>query len=168
MERYDERGRKIGEQKLGQGFRIRSYQRIGGVNGGIFKNSVRPNAFVSICTRIKPDGTVETAIHRRNIEKDRARERNRRHERKADVLRFLGERCACPGECAESLFEFMTVDHIGGNGTRDRSSDGWFSQFYFRLLQDKDAKSKYRTLCMNCNFAIGKYGYCPHERRKLN
>jgi hypothetical protein len=24
----------------------------------------------------------------------------------------------------------------------------------------------YRVLCMNCNFALGHSGYCPHQRRR--
>lgn len=100
------------------------------------------------------------------------RERNREHvrdlaeynriKRKLEVLAELGEVCAC---CGNDDFEFLTVDHINGGGHQHRTVVGIGGNFYNAVLRDPDAKSKYRVLCMNCNFALGMYGRCPHKEK---
>jgi hypothetical protein len=72
-------------------------------------------------------------------------------------------RCACPG-CVEETIEFLSIDHIGGGGTRHRvhlKRSG--SEFYAWLIEHKFPPG-YRVLCHNCNHSYGSYGYCPHTR----
>lgn len=36
---------------------------------------------------------------------------------------------------------------------------------YFKWLRDNNFPDEYRILCMNCNFSLGRFGYCPHKHR---
>lgn len=80
---------------------------------------------------------------------------------KLAVIEAYGAKCAC---CAETLFEFLTIDHIHNDGRRDRLNGIYGLKFYRWLLRNGCPKDRFRLLCMNCNFARGKFGYCPHER----
>ena len=74
-------------------------------------------------------------------------------------------KCAC---CPEKYIEFLTIDHINGNGNQHRreiKAAGQYLKFYGWLIRNNFPEG-YRVLCMNCNFARGKYGYCPHERNE--
>lgn len=76
--------------------------------------------------------------------------------------------CVC---CGEDHHEFLSLDHIYGDGHLERKklSNGQPSKrksnqnIFYRLRKQGFPKGRHRTLCMNCNFARGKYGYCPHE-----
>jgi hypothetical protein len=72
--------------------------------------------------------------------------------------------CACPG-CGESRFEFLTIDHINGNGNKHRKITGRGSHFYLWLARN-NFPDGFRVLCYNCNCSRGHLGYCPHEREK--
>jgi len=65
--------------------------------------------------------------------------------------------CAC---CGETHMEFLSIDHIHGGGRQDRIKRGF--NLYGRLKRDGFPQG-FRVLCMNCNFAIGHFGKCPHE-----
>jgi hypothetical protein len=83
-----------------------------------------------------------------------------RHE----VLIAYGGKCAC---CEETAKEFLAIDHINGDGYRQRKEKGIYgSTMYAWLKRNKFPKDNYRLLCHNCNQAKGIYGYCPHERVK--
>lgn len=90
-----------------------------------------------------------------------------RRLRKA-VIEAYGGKCACCGEAHE---EFLSIDHINGNGSRHRKSLSKrgaksATPFYLWLKRNGFPKDEYRCLCMNCNFARGYRGYCPHERER--
>jgi hypothetical protein len=66
-------------------------------------------------------------------------------------------KCAC---CGETRLEFLALDHINGGGSRHAK------EINFKLarwLKSQGYPDGYRVLCHNCNFALGHYGYCPHE-----
>jgi hypothetical protein len=86
-----------------------------------------------------------------------AKKRQRRN--KELVIAAYGGKCFC---CGETLFEVLTIDHIKGNGRADRKGRGG-SAFYAWLVRNNFPKDEYRLACMNCNFAIGIYGHCPHK-----
>lgn len=76
---------------------------------------------------------------------------------------YGGPRCVC---CRIATVEFLTIDHIEGGGLAHRRQlrrDGY--SLYGWLRQNQYPKG-YRVLCMNCNFARGHFGYCPHEERR--
>lgn len=70
-------------------------------------------------------------------------------------------KCVC---CGENHIEFLTIDHIDGGGNKHRKKIGLKCGVSFnRWLIRNGFPSGFRVLCMNCNFSIGHYGYCPHN-----
>ena len=69
--------------------------------------------------------------------------------------------CAC---CGEDLFEFLTIDHINGDGAAHRRELG--TDAIYAWLKREGYPEGFRVLCINCNFAMGLYGYCPHQQEK--
>lgn len=65
--------------------------------------------------------------------------------------------CAC---CHATELEFLTFDHINGGGSQHRKTVkdmAWW-------LNKEGFPPGFRVLCLNCNGALGFYGYCPHQR----
>lgn len=88
---------------------------------------------------------------------------NIRYNRKVklEVLTHYGgnpPRCAC---CGEEAIEFLSIDHIIGGGNKARRELNRPNLYGY--LKTHNYPLGYRVLCMNCNFAIGHYGYCPHQ-----
>jgi hypothetical protein len=79
-------------------------------------------------------------------------------ELKKRVIAAYGGKCVC---CSCAVFEFLTIDHIHGDGRKDRAVHRG-AGFYSWLEKNGFPTAHYRLLCMNCNFAIGIYGACPH------
>jgi hypothetical protein len=82
-----------------------------------------------------------------------------RVRRRWKVLEHYGRgdvRCTC---CRDATLEFLTVDHIDGGGKRHRAEVGdVYSWAVMNGFPDG-----LRVLCMNCNWSLGVYGYCPHD-----
>lgn len=70
-------------------------------------------------------------------------------------------KCAC---CGEMHVEFLTFDHIEGNGRKHREEVGIGNSFY-RWLIKENFPDGLQILCYNCNCAIGHYGRCPHDNQ---
>ena len=70
--------------------------------------------------------------------------------------------CEC---CGETYLEFLTLDHKNGGGNKHRKQEGLEkgSATYWWIIHN-DFPEGFRVLCMNCNFSIGMYGYCPHNK----
>jgi hypothetical protein len=92
------------------------------------------------------------AAHRRQVGKIR----------KQALVHYSGDppKCQCP-HCPETLSEFLTIDHVGGGGNRHRIQIN--GRNIYRWLRINKYPPGFRVLCMNCNFSLGKYGYCPHD-----
>jgi hypothetical protein len=69
--------------------------------------------------------------------------------------------CAC---CEETRLEFLSIDHINGGGGKHIREIG---SNLARWLTKQGFPDGYRVLCHNCNFALGHYGYCPHQAGTL-
>ena len=105
---------------------------------------------------------VTTAEQKRRWKRD-----NREHVhqynldyRRKNRLRALdayGSVCQC---CGESRYEFLSIDHIDGNGKAHRKQIGGD---LYGWLRRNNYPVGFRTLCHNCNMAIGFYGACPHR-----
>jgi len=69
--------------------------------------------------------------------------------------------CAC---CGETYIEFLAIDHVDGGGTKHRKEikvNGGTG--FYQWLKQNNYPEGFRVLCHNCNFALGHYGYCPHN-----
>lgn len=82
---------------------------------------------------------------------------------RAECFSAYGAKCVC---CGEACPEFLTVDHTEGGGTKERRLLGRSGiSFYYHLKKEGWPQDGYRLLCMNCNFSLGRCGYCPHKGR---
>ena len=78
---------------------------------------------------------------------------------------YGGPICIC---CGETHMEFLSLDHIAGDGAeyrRQRARSG--GEHLYSDLKKLGYPRGYRVLCMNCNFALGHFGYCPHGNVKI-
>ncbi len=79
---------------------------------------------------------------------------------------YGGYICAC---CGETTREFLTIDHIDGNGNEHRRSIGIGkagSKFYY-WLKKNNYPSGFQILCFNCNCGRERNkGICPHKAAK--
>lgn len=100
-------------------------------------------------------------------EKRRAATRQWNADLRLDVLRHYSNgkmMCAC---CGETGLEFLTLDHIHGNGSQHRRellgnpSAGGMA-FYSKIRQ-QGFPSGLQVLCFNCNMAKRDLPHCPHE-----
>jgi len=96
--------------------------------------------------------------------REKFNENSRRYVAKIKKLVFdyYGRKCVC---CGETNQEFLSIDHINGNGNKHRReimSTGGYSTYLW--LVKNNFPEGFRTLCHNCNLSIGFYGYCPHQR----
>lgn len=119
---------------------------------------------------VKKNRERVNANRRRNYWKNRQRElaKMRKYYRryhtalKMAVLTHYGgnpPKCAC---CGEGHIEFLSVDHMSGDGKEDRAKHGT-SGFYRRLVRSNFPPG-FQILCLNCNFAKGHFRHCPHDR----
>jgi len=92
----------------------------------------------------------------RNLEKERAGGREKRRSLRLEVLTAYGNACAC---CGETTYEFLAIDHINGDGSRERK----ISPNTYSLIKRNGFPPGYRVLCHNCNQSLGSYGFCPHN-----
>ena len=103
--------------------------------------------------------------HRANRERIIKRQRNYRVKLRLEVLSHYsnGElKCDC---CGERQIEFLTIDHIKGDGAKHRKTIGATGGMKIYLWLRKQGYPKgYRVLCYNCNQSYGFYGYCPHKK----
>jgi 5-methylcytosine-specific restriction endonuclease McrA len=111
-------------------------------------------------TRAHPEQVKATnnAYHRRHRMERNAKDLARYHALTAEALRMLGSKCACPG-CEVSEPAFLTIDHIHGRpkGSRNQAlpeakASGW-------------DKTRFQTLCYNCNCAKRNRGFCPVHQK---
>jgi hypothetical protein len=102
-------------------------------------------------------------VYDRHADDVRARSRERARQAKLGVIAAYGGSCVC---CGETHPAFLTLDHINGGGTQLRKSGAMKSgkSLYEQLKREGYPKGELQLLCMNCNFAKGHWGYCPHER----
>jgi hypothetical protein len=92
---------------------------------------------------------------------------------------YGGARCSCKGcpERKNPIFEFLTLNHVGGGGTKHRRAlggkripGGGFSfggQHTYRWLRRKGFPPGYNVLCWNCQWGVHRNnGRCPHNTRR--
>ncbi len=75
---------------------------------------------------------------------------------------YGGPVCVC---CGETHIECLQLDHIDQNGSRHRREEPKARNLYIYLRQ-RGYPTGYRVLCVNCNFAFGHFGACPHQAER--
>ena len=93
--------------------------------------------------------------------------RQSRARTRLKLFETFGYQCNC---CGERNPNFLTLQHIeaGTNPYQRKRVDGKYtcgkiqSQVLAEAIRSGD-RSKYEVLCMNCNWAHGHYGECPHR-----
>lgn len=88
---------------------------------------------------------------------ERRKERTRKI--KDIILEHYGAVCVC---CGENIKEFLTIDHKNGGGCKHREEIG-FGYVFYKWVVDNGFPEDLQIMCMNCNFAKGSSGRCPHE-----
>ncbi len=120
------------------------------------------------CSRLSEPGRKSCAECRIREEGYEARSKdkiawNARQARRRYRVRVFeaygGVLCSC---CGEDRYEFLTMDHVDGGGAEHRRQDKRAKGDLYRWLTNNGFPPGFRVLCMNCNFALGYHGYCPH------
>ena len=81
---------------------------------------------------------------------------------------YGGPICHC---CGESHLECLSIDHINNDGATHRkelTGDARNGSNLYTWLRTNGFPPGYQVLCMNCNFAKGHFGVCPHETERAN
>lgn len=91
------------------------------------------------------------------------KKRDYRQQIKKKAILHYSNKCEC---CGESEFDFLTIDHINGNGNRHHREIkiGGGAEFYRWIIKNNYPKI-FQVLCFNCNCgrSLNK-GICPHKR----
>lgn len=85
-----------------------------------------------------------------------------RAELRREMIAAYGGACTC---CQESHPEFLSLDHVNGDGAEHRRAVGENGQAQLLDLRNRGwPQEGYTVLCFNCNIAKGAKGECPHMR----
>lgn len=106
-------------------------------------------------------------FRRANVANGNQRRWNAEHRARLKHECFMaygGYVCAC---CGETEVKFLTIDHVDGIPEGHRRDDPIRRRKsgtdVYRDLKQNGWPKGYAVLCMNCNWAKGQYGACPHE-----
>lgn len=78
-----------------------------------------------------------------------------------EMISAYGGACTC---CGETVAQFLVIDHINNDGYTKRAAGEQSGAALYRRLKFLGwPKDEYQLLCMNCNFAKGHFGECPHQ-----
>lgn len=72
---------------------------------------------------------------------------------------MYGGSCQC---CGEDNVVFLSLDHIRGGGTEERTKTKKVGGSLYKKLRREPVDDRYQVLCYNCNFAKGDRSDCPH------
>jgi hypothetical protein len=123
-----------------------------------------------------PIGRKASAAKYRSTHQTKCREASRKSSRKLKELVILhyGGKCAC---CGENEFDFLTLDHKNNDGSAHRkdvastekqkanNGRGMGGSKMYSWAKRNGFPVIFQVLCMNCNWAKGIHGVCPHERK---
>lgn len=79
---------------------------------------------------------------------------------KSAFFEMYGSVCIC---CGEIIVEFLTLEHKLGQVGKKRKETSYGA--YKKAIKEYNP-DLYEVLCLNCNHAKGRFGYCPHEKIK--
>jgi hypothetical protein len=105
---------------------------------------------------------MRRTLSRQQRQKEYARTYNMKI--KLQAVEAYGGQCEC---CAETMLEFLTIDHKNRDGKTHRRDGYGGGRFYQWLIREGFPQDLgLRVLCMNCNWAAcwSDDNTCPHER----
>ena len=80
---------------------------------------------------------------------------------RCEVIDHYGRQCVC---CGEKHLEFLTIDHIGGEGKKQKKQIGIGNgTAFYCWIKRNNYPDTLRVLCYNCNCSLGANKYCPHS-----
>lgn len=132
-------------------------------------SSCRTNKNLAAKERYKKNPEKYKAIARKQHDENREKINKKAHEwRKNLRLSVLNHysngklKCAC---CGENTYDFLTVDHVNNNGTKERKESGGGGHHNYRRIIKLNFPEGYQILCFNCNCgrAKTKDKICPHK-----
>src|SRR3990167_6724171 len=149
--------------------------RHGSWNANTHLLTISPYLYLRVRTWIRPDGSVhvDNPTYARN-DRERVLKNSKKYRLwiRHEALLAYAEKgrqleCKC---CQLSEEDFLSLDHIEGNGNRHRkevmdNSKQAGTGFYY-WLKRSGWPSGYQVLCYNCNFAKGFNGHCPHQAKQ--
>lgn len=109
----------------------------------------------------RPCGKRMAAHYAARKERILAQQRDYVAKVRAEVIKAYGGKCAC---CGEKRPEFLTIDHVNGDGAAHRKKLGHAGHVICLFARRNGYPKTLRVLCMNCNFSYGVRGYCPHQK----
>jgi len=80
-------------------------------------------------------------------------------KRRKIVIEHYGGKCSC---CGESQYEFLTIEHKNGGGTKHRKLIGPAN--ISKWIIENNFPPEFDVLCYNCNCAKAYSGVCPHQK----
>ena len=101
--------------------------------------------------------TIERPLTAQQREQLKYRDKLRR-----EMVAAYGGACVC---CGESDLLFLSLDHINGGGTKERTRRNPGGWTWYRQLRQQGWPPGYQVLCFNCN-AAKERGICPHRVEK--
>lgn len=114
------------------------------------------------CTRCGAAPATMKAMCAGCSEKSKRKLRDWRDRLMVEVMNAYGG-CVCRC-CGETRVAFLTLDHIGGGGNRHRAAmKEERNTDIYTWVKKRRFPPGFQVLCMNCNWARGKYGECPHQ-----
>jgi len=83
----------------------------------------------------------------------------------AEVFEHYGDRCSC---CGETEMNFLTIDHVNGDGAEHRravaGTKKWGGRNLYMWLRKHGYPDGFQLLCWNCNCGRQRTGgICPHK-----
>ena len=75
-----------------------------------------------------------------------------------EILKEYGGKCNC---CGETIVEFLSIDHVAGDGAAHRKKIG-IGEICSWLKNNGFPKDNFQILCYNCNRGKGVKKECPH------
>jgi hypothetical protein len=98
----------------------------------------------------------------KNRDKCNQLQRETNHRLRDEVIDAYGGECAC---CGETRREYLTIDHIDGNGNKQKREIGArTSDEFYRWLRQNNYPKGFQVLCLNCNMGKGTYSVCPYDK----
>lgn len=80
---------------------------------------------------------------------------------KFDVFSYYSKgepKCSC---CGEKTYEFLTIEHLNGGGTKHRKEIG--ASNVLRYIKKNNYPEEFDVLCYNCNCSKSFNKICPHK-----